>query len=150
MPKSYYSTVFDHSADTVWAMLRDFNNYAVFIDGVSDSHIENGKTGDAVGAVRHVTLGERHIRQQLLAHSDVERSYSYNFCAPSPLPVTDYVAQIRVTPVTDDDRAFVEWWATFDCAPAEAEHHRTHYAQSFAVWTASLRRTLDEQKKAAA
>ena len=27
MAKSYYSTVFDQSADAVWNVIRDFNNY---------------------------------------------------------------------------------------------------------------------------
>ena len=38
------------------------------------------------------------------------------------MPLTDYVATLRLTPVTDGDRTFVEWTAEFDCAPRrEAE-----------------------------
>ena len=33
MAKSYYSTVFDQSADAVWNVIRDFNNYPVWVDG---------------------------------------------------------------------------------------------------------------------
>jgi len=142
MAKAYYSTVFDQSADAVWSVIRDFNAYSIWIDGVSDSHIENGRSGDAVGAIRNVTIGERKIRQQLLAHSDLERSYSYAFCAPSPLPVANYRATIRVTPVIDGANAFVEWWATFDCAADEVERYSAQYAQSFAGWLASLRSRL--------
>ncbi len=36
--------------------------------------------------------------------------------------VENYVATLRLTPVTDGDRTFVEWTAEFDCAPGrEAE-----------------------------
>ena len=45
-----------------------------------------------------------HIREQLLAHSDAERSYTYNF-QKTPFDVDNYFATIRVTPVTDGDRA---------------------------------------------
>ena len=42
------------------------------------------------------------------------------FCTYSileaPMPLTDYVATLRLTPVTDGDRTFVEWSAEFDCA----------------------------------
>jgi hypothetical protein len=37
---------------TVWSLIRDFNNYPAYIDGVSESVIENDKRGDEVGAVR--------------------------------------------------------------------------------------------------
>ncbi|HZP78299.1 MAG TPA: SRPBCC family protein [Pseudolabrys sp.] len=142
MAKAYYSTIFDQSADAVWSVLRDFNAYRVFLDN-TESHIEDGKTGETVGAVRNVTVGERNVRQQLMAHSDIERTYSYRFCPPSPLPVSDFLAQIKVTPVVDGNRAFIEWSATFDCIPEEAERWRTHYAQAFAGWLASLRRNVE-------
>jgi hypothetical protein len=36
--------------------------------------------------------------------------------------VDNYVATLRLTPVTDGERTFVEWTAEFDCAPErEAE-----------------------------
>jgi hypothetical protein len=39
----------------------------------------------------------------------------------SPMPLTDYVATIRLTPVTDGDRTFAEWTAEFECATEVAE-----------------------------
>jgi hypothetical protein len=41
-------------ADHIWNVIRDFNNYPVWVDGAGDSHIEAGKSGDAAGAVRNV------------------------------------------------------------------------------------------------
>ena len=35
--------------------------------------------------------------------------------------VENYVATLKLTPVTDGDRTFAEWWAEFDC-PAEREN----------------------------
>ena len=40
----------------------------------------------------------------------------------SPMPLTNYVATLRLTPITDQERTFIEWSADFDCAPErEAE-----------------------------
>jgi hypothetical protein len=73
MAKAYYSTVLDHSADDVWLVIRPFGHYA-WAGVESETVLEDGKAGDQVGAVRRVALPGRVIRQQLLAHSDVERS----------------------------------------------------------------------------
>ena len=81
MAKSYYSTVFDQSADAFWNVIRDFNNYPVWVDGAGTSHIEGGKTGDTVGAIRDVLYKDMRRRQRLLALSDAERSQTYEFAA---------------------------------------------------------------------
>jgi Polyketide cyclase / dehydrase and lipid transport len=74
MARSYYSTIFEQSADEIWNVIRDFNNYPVWVDGAGESEIEAGKPGDAVCAVRNVLYQGKRIRQKLLAMSDVERS----------------------------------------------------------------------------
>ena len=117
MAKAYYSTVLEQPVAEVWKIVRDFNNYPVWVGGGGESRIEDGKTGDSVGAVRCALHQGRQIRQRLLAQSDVERSQTYEFFGPPSLPVTDFRATLRITPVVDRDRAFVEWWATFDCDP---------------------------------
>jgi len=37
------------------------------------------------------------------------------------MPLTDYVATLRLTPVTDGNRTFAEWSAEFDCAEEAAD-----------------------------
>jgi hypothetical protein len=111
MAKSYYSMVVDRPAETVWQIIRPFDHYAWA--GVSgEAIIEGGKQGDQVSAIRCVdTGGGRIIRQVLLAHSDVDHSYTYAFDGSAPFPVRDYVATIHVAPVGDGSaQAFVEWW----------------------------------------
>src|SRR5262249_42895324 len=115
MAKAYYSTIFEQPAAQVWEIVRDFNNYPVWVDGAGESAIEEGKSGDTVGAIRNVLYRERQIRQRLLALSDVERSQTYEFCGAPSLPVVNFRATLRISEVADGDRAFVEWWATFDC-----------------------------------
>lgn len=142
MAQSYYSTIFVQSADAVWSVVRDFNAYPVWVDGAGESEIEAGRSGDTVGAVRRVLYNGRTIRQRLLGQSDVDRSQTYGFAEVNAAPVENYRATIRVTPVVDGDRAFVEWWATFDCAPGERADRITFFRTAFAGWLESLRRTL--------
>jgi hypothetical protein len=121
------------------------NNYPVWVDGAGTSQIEDGRSGDAVGCVRNVLFDGRHIRQRLLALSDTERAQTYAFAEEGALPVRDYEATLRVTPVVHGDRAFVEWWATFDCAPGERAERVAFFRDAFAGWLESLRRSLQRQ-----
>ena len=56
------------------------------------------------------------MREQLLALSDLEQNFSYCLLV-TPIPMFNYVATLRLTPVTDGARTFLEWTAEFDCAP---------------------------------
>jgi hypothetical protein len=142
MARSYYSTVLGHAAADIWAVIRPFDHYAWA--GVTGSTIiEDGKAGDQVGAIRRVSLVDTAIRQVLLAHSDPDRSYSYAFCGAPPFPVRNYTATIRVTPVIETNQAFVEWWASFDCAVEEQERWTRYFEkEGFAKWLAALRRFM--------
>jgi polyketide cyclase/dehydrase/lipid transport protein len=143
MARAYYSTVFEQPAQDIWKIIRDFNNYTVWVAGAGESRIEDGKSGDAVGAVRNVLYQGRHIRQRLLAQSDVERSQTYEFCEAPTLPMTGFQATLRVTPVVDGDRAFVEWWANFDCEAARRDELTETLRSWFGKWLNSLRESME-------
>jgi hypothetical protein len=142
MTKAYYSTVFEQPAPDVWKIVRDFNNYPVWVGGAGQSHIEDGKSGDTVGAIRSVLYQERRIRQRLLAQSDVERSQTYEFCGTPSLPLTGFQATLRITPIVDGNGAFVEWWATFDCDAGHRDELTGTLQGWFGKWLESLRNTL--------
>ncbi len=143
MAKSYYSTVFKQTVDQVWAAIRDFGHYE-WASGVSEAYIEDGKAGVAVGAIRNFRVGNLRDRQRLLALSDLDRSYIFDFCDQSPIKVSNYQATLRVTPIIDGNQAFVEWWATFDCEPAEVDHWTSFFAnEGFPKWLGSLRTQLE-------
>ena len=129
MAKSYASTVVNAPADEVWGRIRDFNGLPTWHSGlVATSEIEDGRAGDQVGSVRSFTLTDgTHLRERLLSHSDSERSYSYDF-QKTPFDVDDYLATLRVTPVTDGKRSFVEWWTTFDCDRDRIDEWRRFFA----------------------
>jgi hypothetical protein len=137
MARSYASTVIDAPADDVWARIRDFNGLSAWHSGmVAESEIEDGKTGDQIGGVRSFKLIDgTHLRERLLAHSDEQRAYTYCF-EKSPFDVDNYCATIRVTPVTDGNRSFVEWWTTFDCDRDRIGHWEGFFANE--VFTGGL------------
>lgn len=122
MVNIYVSSVINASADTVWARVRDFNGLPQWHPGIADSRIENSQPADRVGCIRHFhTRDGGMIREQLLALSDFEYSQTYEILE-SPMGVTNYVATLQLTPVTDGNRSFIEWSAEFECAPGrEAE-----------------------------
>ena len=121
MPRVYISSVVDAPVARVWEKIRDFNALPRWHPRIRDSRIENGEPSDRVGCVRdfHLQNGDR-IRERLLGLSDHDLFCTYAILE-SPMPLTDYVATLRLTPVTDGDRTFAEWTAEFDCAEADAE-----------------------------
>jgi hypothetical protein len=145
MARAYYSTVFHQNAADIWEIVRDFNNYSVWVGGAGESRIEEGKSGDAVGAVGNVLYLERRIRQRLLALSDVDRSQTYEFCGAPSLPLEAFQATIRLTPIVDGNRTFVEWWATFDCESGQSEEFSQTLCGWFSTWLESLRAALSRQ-----
>jgi hypothetical protein len=71
--------------------------------------------------VRVLTLGNRAvIRERLLEMSDLGHHYSYAILE-SPLPVANYRATLRLRPISDGNRTFAEWSATFDPDPPEKQ-----------------------------
>lgn len=142
MATAYYSTIFQEPAPDIWEIVRDFNSYAVWVDGCGESRIEDGKSGDAVGAIRSVLHQGRHIRQRLLALSDTDRSQTYEFCGAASLPVSGFRATLRISEVVDGNRAFVEWWANFDCEPDRCDELTGTLQGWFTKWLESLRMAL--------
>lgn len=121
MPRVYISSVIDAPAARVWERVRDFNGLPRWHPRIRDSRIENGEPSDRVGCVRdfHLQNGDR-IREKLLGLSDYDMFCTYAILE-SPMPLTDYVATLRLTPITDGDRTFAEWTAEFDCEDSEAD-----------------------------
>ncbi len=116
MVRVYVSSVIDASADNVWSRGRDFNAMPQWHPGIADSRIENSEPSDRVGCIRHFhTRDGGMIRERLLALSDYEYTCSYAILE-SPMGVDNYVATLKLTPITDGGRTFAEWSAEFDCA----------------------------------
>lgn len=116
MARAYASSVIPAPALEVWQLLRDFNGLARWTGFVNDSRIENLMRADQVGCIRSFRLNDGGvIREKLLALSDYEMSCTYSILE-SPMAVTDYIATLSLTPITDGNVTFAEWQADFDCS----------------------------------
>lgn len=117
MASVFVSSVLNAPVDKVWARIRDFNALPRWHPRIAESQIEDGQLPDRIGCVRSFRLqnGDR-IRERLLGLSDHELFCTYAILE-SPMPLENYVATLRLTPISDGDRTFIEWTAEFDCAP---------------------------------
>jgi len=117
MTHVYTSSVIGAPADRIWQTVRDFNALPDWHPNIAESRIEGGAPSDQVGCVRAFRLTDGgSIREKLLALSDYEYCCTYSILE-SPMGVENYVATLKLTPVTDGRRTFVEWSAEFDCEP---------------------------------
>ncbi|MGH6610253.1 MAG: SRPBCC family protein, partial [Burkholderiaceae bacterium] len=114
MIRVYTSSVIDAPADAVWREVRDFNGLPNWHPAIAESRIEAGQAYDKVGCIRNFqTRDGGVIREQLLTLSDYEYECTYSILE-SPMGVDNYVATLKLTPITDGNRTFAEWSAEFD------------------------------------
>jgi len=111
--KVFVSSVIDAPAARVWATVRGFNEMPEWHPLIARSRIEGAHPQDRIGCVRNFDLTDGgNIREQLLSLSEFD--YSFSYCIlEAGLPLYEYVAGLRLIPVTDGDRTFAEWSAEF-------------------------------------
>jgi hypothetical protein len=135
----------------VWALIRDFNNYPAYIEGVSESMIEDERRGDEVGAVRRFCYRGSWVRQRLAVHSDDAHLLSYAGIEPLPFPAADmreavsptaYEGTMQLTRIVEGNRTFIEWSVALDAQPQDAERWQALFQSWIPDWTHSLQRTL--------
>ncbi|RUW93109.1 SRPBCC family protein, partial [Mesorhizobium sp. M8A.F.Ca.ET.023.01.1.1] len=86
-----------------------------------DSHIEDGKDASTIGCVRNFQLASgARLREKLLDFSDDDFLVSYSILE-TPQPLTNHKATLQLRRVTDGDRTYAEWTASFDAAPEDAD-----------------------------
>ncbi len=121
MVKVFVSSVIQAPADKVWGLIRDFNDMPSWHPLIARSVIEGGKPSDSIGCIRRFSLTDgTMIREQLLSLSDFDYSFSYGI-VESGMEVENYVAGVKLTPVTDGNHTFAEWWAEFDTPPGKEQ-----------------------------
>jgi hypothetical protein len=157
MTQAYYSAVLDHPLKTVWTLIRDFNNYPAYIEGVSESAIEDDRRGDEVGAVRRFCYLGNWVRQRLAGHSDEGHSLTYAGIEPLPFPPgedqpspTRYEGTMHLREIVEGNRTLIEWSVDLDTAPQDADRWLAQFQSWIPEWTGSLQRALARQSGAAA
>lgn len=121
MVKVLRSTVMNAPVESVWEVIRDFNGHDRWHPAVADSEIERGEPVDRVGCVRRFHLaGGEELREQLLTLSDIDMAFSYCLL-DTEVPLFNYVAHVRLFPITDGNLTFWQWESRFDTRPGEAQ-----------------------------
>ncbi|MCX7346300.1 MAG: SRPBCC family protein [Alphaproteobacteria bacterium] len=149
MARAYASIILKAPVETVWSLVRDFNGLPSWAPAVAKSKIEGGLDADVVGCIRSFhTHDGAHIRERLLSLDDARYTFTYNFEKPA-FPVKNYIATLRLYPVTHTDQTFAEWSATFDEAPEDEGKYERHISKAvFAANFRSLAKILRERKPA--
>lgn len=121
MPAVYVSALIPAPVERVWEIVRDFNGLPGWHPLVVESRIEAAQPADQIGCVRNFRLQDGGVfRERLLGLCDRSHMCRYSIIE-GPLPVTGYVASMRLLPVTDGAQCFVEWRADFNCPESERE-----------------------------
>ncbi|HEY5720412.1 MAG TPA: SRPBCC family protein [Gammaproteobacteria bacterium] len=111
MAKVAMSTRLPMTVGEVWELLGKFNALPDWHPAVQRSELEEG------GHVRRLSLlGGGEIVERLEKLDDQQHAYRYRI-ESSPLPVADYVAEIRVTE-NRDGGCTVEWSSDFAASGA--------------------------------
>ncbi|MCF3936233.1 SRPBCC family protein [Acuticoccus sp. M5D2P5] len=130
MVKVVKSTIIDAPVEAVWEVLRDFNGHDRWHPAVVDSQMERGAPTDKVGGVRRFHLADgSELREQLLTLSDLDMAFTYCLL-DTPIPLLNYVAHVRLSPVTDGDMTFWHWESRFDTPPGRETELRDQVAEN--------------------
>ena len=149
MARAYASIILKAPVETVWSIVRDFNGLPSWAPAIAKSKIEGSLDADVVGCIRSFhTHDGTHIRERLLSQDDARYTFTYNFEKPA-FPVKNYLATLRLYPVTHTDQTFAEWSATFDEAPDDEGKYERHISNAvFAANFRNLAKILRERKPA--
>lgn len=121
MPSVTTSDVIAAPLDVVWDVVRDFNGHDRWHPVVAQSQIEGRAPADKVGCVRAFRLASgEELREQLLTLSDAETMFRYCLI-DTPIPLFNYIAELRLIPVTADDTCFIHWTARFQTPRGEEQ-----------------------------
>jgi Polyketide cyclase / dehydrase and lipid transport len=127
------SSVINASVEQVWAKVRNFDGLPSWYPSVIDSHIENGEPRDKIGCIRCFNREDGlTLREQLLGLDDHKHICTYLLLEPNQ-PMVDYICTMRLLPITDGDRTYIEWLAEFKCLPEEEPKLRQHLEKVFQV-----------------
>jgi polyketide cyclase/dehydrase/lipid transport protein len=145
VPHIVRSTILAAPTGAVWDVLRDFNGFDRWLPAVATSTIERAHPADKIGCVRRVKLKDgAELREQLLALSDLEQTLSYCLL-DTPIPLFNYVAHVRLLPVTDGDRTFWHWESRFTAKPEDRERLTRMVAEDiYQAGFDAMRRHLEE------
>ncbi len=121
MPSTYQSNIINAPIEKVWQAISDFHDMSCAPNVISSCEPVGDKPGTEVGAKRllngafHETLLEANGDNFVLRYSIDD--------GPEPVAapaVTNYIGEIKLTPVTMQDATVIEWSSSWDSDEEEA------------------------------
>lgn len=140
-PKASYAMPFAFTPDRVWQAIRSFRNYE-WGEGVGPGTIENGRPDNKIGSVRLFTYYGMPSQQRLTAHSDADRTYSWESCAPYE-SLDHYDATLKVEPIADQASQVIWTWR-YQAPEAEAPRWDGFFAEESRKSLMKLRNQLGD------
>lgn len=122
---SYASRIITATPEEIWPLIADFNGLPKIHPAISASELEEGATESKVGVVRKLTLPDGAVRERLVKLDKASWELHYAIL-DGIMPVTDYVAVVKLLPKADGT-TLAEWWADFKVA---AGHDEQEVAQN--------------------
>jgi hypothetical protein len=113
--------------DVLWEKIGDFLALDTWLTGIPPMESEND------GTIRRIGAGDNAIVEELIDRG--ERSYTYRI-VQGPLPVTDYVSTLSVSP--SGDGSLVEWKSTFEPSGVPEEQAVTIVQNIYSAGLANL------------
>ena len=139
-PRVRKSEIVPAPVEDVWEAIREFDSIDQWHPVITDCTIEDGMGSTEIGGVRNFSAGEKSLREQLVAHSDVDRYYQYTILEGAG-GKTDYLSELRAVPVTESNETLVIWEGAFDAAPEDMEAEQDGLTK---VYTAGLSHLRDQ------
>jgi polyketide cyclase/dehydrase/lipid transport protein len=95
------------SPNEVWQLIGGFGSLPDWVPDVFQSELADG------GRVRHLHDAQGHtFVERLERYDSAAHSYSYSI-VQSPIPVSNYLSTITVTPISGSKGSRVEWSGVF-------------------------------------
>jgi len=122
-------------AEKVWAMISEWGGTSKWIPGVGEVTVD----GHGVGATRSADLDPAtgfpgRISERLESFDPSDMYFEYRVIGDSPLPVSDYVAEMSVASA-DSGASTVTWCSTWEAngLPEDEIHDLLHGLYSIAL-----------------
>jgi hypothetical protein len=107
MPTAKATVDINLPPDELWKVIGGFGSLPDWVPGVSQSELADG------GRVRHLHDPQGHtFVERLERYDSAAHSYSYSI-VQSPIPVSNYLSTITLTPINGGKGSRVQWSSVF-------------------------------------
>ena len=112
----YNSTIINAASDKVWEVLKNFHDLSWAPNVITKLEVIGSAKADELGAKRILNDA---FHETLLSLDEENKTFTYSIDdGPGPVSkdnVTDYIGEVRVFRISDEDTSFVVWtsrWAS--------------------------------------